>query len=108
MVAVRRGWLRDSRITTSLILGTTILILIVLTGVVGPLLVNQKMAHVGAVDPNLAPTSDNWFGTDSQGRDVFTTLIMATPSTLSVGLVAGVLSVIIGLALGLLAGFFGG
>src|SRR5262245_46610617 len=108
MVVVRRGWLRDSRITPSLILGTTILIVIVLTAVVGPLLVNQKMARVGGVGPNLEPSSENWFGTDSQGRDVFTTLIMATPSTLSVGLVAGLLSVIIGLALGLLAGFFGG
>ena len=108
MAAVRRGWLHDSRITPNLIFGITLLILILLTSVVGPMLVNEKMAHVGAVGPNLPPSGENWFGTDSQGRDVFTTLIMATPSTLRVGLVAGVISVALGLVLGLLAGFFGG
>jgi peptide/nickel transport system ATP-binding protein len=72
------------------------------------MLVNQKMARVGAVEPNLPPSEKSWFGSDSQGRDVFTTLIMAIPPTLRVGLVAGSISVALGLALGLLAGFFGG
>src|SRR5579859_533541 len=108
MAAVRRGWLHDTRITPNLIVGLILLISILLISLFGPILVNPKMAHVAAVGPNLPPSSENWFGTDSQGRDVFTTLIIAIPSTLRVGLVAGVISVAIGLVLGLLAGFFGG
>ena len=53
MAVVRRGWLRDSRITPNLIFGITLLILILLTSIVGPMLVNQKMARVAAVGPNL-------------------------------------------------------
>lgn len=108
MATVKRGWLKNSRVTPNLIFGIVVLALIILIGIVGPMLVNQKMARVGAVAPNLPPSAENWFGTDSQGRDVFTTLIMAIPPTLRVGLVSGLISVFIGLALGLLAGFFGG
>src|SRR6266849_2409701 len=108
MAVAPRGWLRDSRITPNLIFGVTLLVIILLISIIGPILVNPKMAHVAAVGPNLPPSGENWFGTDSQGRDVFTTLIIAIPSTVRVGLVAGVISVAIGLVLGLLAGFFGG
>ena len=108
MAVARRGWLHDSRITPNLIIGISLLVIILLISLIGPLVVNPKKAHVAAVGPNLPPSGENWFGTDSQGRDVFTTLIIAIPSTVRVGLVAGVISVVIGLVLGLLAGFFGG
>lgn len=99
---------KASRFNASLLFGIIVLSLIILVGVIGPLLIDQKMARVGAVKPNLPPSSENYFGTDSQGRDVFATLVMAIPSTLRTGLVAGVISVFIGLVLGLLAGFFSG
>src|SRR5512143_934239 len=108
MATVKRGIMTGSRANPTLIAGIILVAVIVLIAVFGPLLVNQKRARVGAVDPNLPPSAESWFGTDSQGRDVFTTLIMAIPSTLRVGLLAGLVSVGIGLALGLLAGFFGG
>jgi oligopeptide/dipeptide ABC transporter ATP-binding protein len=108
MATARRGSLTNSRVTPNLIVGIILTGLLVLIGVLGPLLVNQKMARVGAVEPNLPPSASSWFGTDSQGRDVFTTLIMAIPPTLKVGLVAGLISVAIGLGLGLLMGFFAG
>jgi len=102
------GWFKNSKITPNLLIGITILTLIVLTGILGPLLVDEKLARVGGVKPNLAPSAESYFGSDSQGRDVFTTLILAIPPTLRVGLIAGIVSVIIGLILGLLAGFFSG
>lgn len=99
---------KASRFNASLLFGIIVLSLIVLVGVIGPLLIDKKMARVGAVKPNLPPSSENYFGTDSQGRDVFTTLILAIPPTLRTGLIAGVISVTIGLVLGLMAGFFSG
>lgn len=108
MAAVKRGLFRNTKLNPSLIFGAAILIFIVAVSFVGPVVVNQKMARVGAVDPNLAPTAQNVFGSDSQGRDVFTTLILAVPPTLRVGLIAGLISVFLGLSLGLVAGFFGG
>jgi len=99
---------KASSFNTSLVIGITILSLIILVGLIGPLLVDKNMARVGAVKPNLPPSSENYFGTDSQGRDVFTTLVLAIPPTLRTGLIAGVISVTIGLVLGLMAGFFSG
>ncbi len=108
MTAVTIKTKQASRVNSSLLFGIIIISLIILVGVIGPLVVNQKLARVGAAQPNLPPSSENYFGTDSQGRDVFTTLILAIPPTLRTGLIAGVISVTIGLILGLMAGFFSG
>ena len=102
------GWFKHSKITANLVIGIVILTAIVLVGILGPLLVDESLARVGGVKPNLPPSAEIYFGSDSQGRDVFTTLILAIPPTLRVGLIAGVVSVVVGLILGLLAGFFGG
>ncbi|WP_417513247.1 ABC transporter permease [Minwuia sp.] len=49
-----------------------------------------------------------WLGTDSLGRDVLSRLIHATQTALIVALLAASFACLIGTALGLLAGFFGG
>ncbi len=99
---------KDTRINANLVIGAIILIFMILTGLIGPLLVNAKQARVGSVKANQRPNTTYAFGTDAQGRDVLTTLILAVPSTLRVGLVAGFVSLLFGLTLGMLAGYFGG
>lgn len=108
MASLRRGGLRGTRLNASLIVGTALIAFIVLVGIFGPMFVDQKLARVGAVEPNLAPSAQYALGSDSQGREVFTTVILAIPPTLRVGLVAGLISVTLGMVLGLVAGFFGG
>lgn len=108
MAPLKRSWFKDPRINPSLIFGAALLVFMILAGTFGPMLSNEKLARVGAVEPNLPPGAKNLLGTDSQGRDVFTTTVMAIPPTLRVGAIAGIISVVIGLALGLIAGFFGG
>lgn len=108
MAVASTGWFKNSKITPSLLFGIALLTCIVLLGILVPMLVDEKLARVGGVKPNLPPSAENYFGSDSQGRDVFTTLILAIPPTLRVGVISGVVSVVIGLILGLLAGFFSG
>ncbi len=55
-----------------------------------------------------APSGDAWFGYDVQGRDNFARAVYGTRWSLLVGLGASLITVLIGGALGLLAGFFGG
>ncbi len=55
-----------------------------------------------------APSAAHVLGTDGDGRDIAAQLIWGTRISLSVGLVAVGISVIIGIALGLIAGFYGG
>lgn len=60
--------------------------------------------------PNLFPTEEydsiHPFGTDKLGRDIFTRVVHGGWNSLRVGLVAVTLSLVIGLVLGLLAGFY--
>jgi peptide/nickel transport system permease protein len=55
-----------------------------------------------------APNDDHILGTDKAGRDVFTRLIYAGRVSLSVGIVAVSIYLVIGILLGSLAGFYGG
>jgi peptide/nickel transport system permease protein len=57
-----------------------------------------------------APAGTSLFilGTDEQGRDVFSRLVMATRTSLFIGLVGVALSVVIGAMLGGLSGYYGG
>jgi peptide/nickel transport system permease protein len=55
-----------------------------------------------------APSAAHWLGTDEMGRDVFSRLISGARVSLMVGLVASGLSLVFGVTLGAVAGFFGG
>lgn len=92
----------------TLLAGVTLLGLIIIIAIVGPFLVDVAQAKVGATIPRSPPSAEHWLGTDGQGRDMFTVLILAMPQTLKVGLLAGLISLSVGVALGLIAGFTGG
>jgi len=55
---------------------------------------------------NSPPTPQHWFGTDELGRDVMSRVVAALPLDLGMGVAITVLSVGIGAALGLVAGFW--
>jgi peptide/nickel transport system permease protein len=105
--ALRRNY-AQGRISPALIAGLLIMLAIVLFGIIGPWFVDPTHAQVGAVRPRKPPGTDYFLGTDSQGRDMWTLLIFATPNTLKMGLIAGVIGVGAGVVLGLIAGQFGG
>lgn len=88
--------------------GLTTLGLIGLCAILGPLLVDTRMAQVGAAIPRLPPSGDHWLGTDGQGRDMLTVMAVALPQTLKIGLIAGLISLTVGAVFGLVAGFLGG
>ncbi|MEO8154533.1 MAG: ABC transporter permease [Rhizobacter sp.] len=55
-----------------------------------------------------APSMAHWFGTDALGRDILSRVIVATRLDLGMAISAVSLSFAIGLALGAVAGYFGG
>ncbi|MBR7653134.1 ABC transporter permease [Brucella oryzae] len=63
----------------------------------------SKLSIVNRLKP---PSEMFWFGTDEFGRDVFSRTIYAGRLSLMVGAAVVVLSAVIGVTLGLLAGFF--
>jgi peptide/nickel transport system permease protein len=56
----------------------------------------------------LGPNSHFWFGADSSGRDLFVLTMYGARTSLFVGVVASGFAMLIGLVVGLTAGFFGG
>src|SRR5256885_3402010 len=54
------------------------------------------------------PNSQLWFGADAAGRDLFVLTMYGARTSLFVGIVASGFAVLIGLVVGLTAGFFGG
>ncbi len=107
LARVRRG-LQDLRRSANLVIGALIIGAILLFCAVGALLVDPADAIVGAVQPTQPPSVTHLLGTDSQGRDMLTIMVLGTPQTLLIGIIAGVVGVTIGLCLGLIAGYFGG
>ncbi|MEI8320455.1 MAG: ABC transporter permease [Alphaproteobacteria bacterium] len=55
-----------------------------------------------------APTTDNWLGTDDQGRDLLARLIYGTQFSIFFGLSVIVISALIGFFMGAVQGYFGG
>lgn len=92
----------------SLMAGLTIIVVVLLLGLVGPRFVDARNAEVGSVPPSRPPSATHPLGTDSQGRDMLTIMVIGTPQTLKIGLIAGLVGLGVGLTLGLIAGFFGG
>jgi len=54
------------------------------------------------------PSSDNWFGTDQLGRDIFSRVIVGAHDILTMAPLATILGTIVGTALGLVTGYFRG
>lgn len=89
-----------------------ILVLIVLfCAVFASILAPHPGDVTGAVNfssMNLAPNSTYWFGTDEVGRDIFSRVLFGARYSLVMGVVVLTIAILLGVPLGLIAGFWGG
>ncbi|HTV70894.1 MAG TPA: ABC transporter permease [Rhizobiaceae bacterium] len=86
--------------------GVIVLVVIVLAAIAAPLIAPYapgKLSIANRLDP---PGLEHLFGTDDFGRDVFSRMLYAARTSLSVGFAVVIFSSIIGIVLGLMAGFF--
>ncbi|TQJ58024.1 peptide/nickel transport system permease protein [Arthrobacter sp. SLBN-83] len=87
--------------------GGILLALVVLVALLAPLLAPYDPAQVHFATPFQKPGTVGFLlGTDDLGRDIFSRLVFGIRSSLEVGVLAVLLSVVIGTPLGLLAGYW--
>ena len=87
--------------------GASIVGLLVMTAVAAPLLARFEPSRIN-LDVTLRPPSfAHWLGTDAQGRDVWSRLVFGARVSLLVGLASQGVSLLLGVVLGLVAGYRG-
>ena len=89
----------------SVAVGGGLLILMALIGIFAPLLWTTDPTAISPSRRTRVPSELYWFGTDMLGRDVYSRVIYGARVSLLVGFSVAVLASVIGLAIGLFAGF---
>lgn len=89
--------------------GIIIFVMTVLV-LVGPLLSPYSYSHTDWANTSIGPSlsTGHLFGTDTLGRDIFVRTLHGGRISLLVGLVATIVSLLIGVSYGAAAGYFGG
>ena len=87
--------------------GLAIIIALILIAIFAPLIAPYNPIARIKTEPLLSPSGAHLFGTDLLGRDIFSRVIYGSRISLEVGVIAVGISVIIGLFLGALSGYFG-
>lgn len=99
------------------VVAAVVCIVLLFAAVVGPYLTPQNpfdLAVLDILDSKLPPGSQSmdgmnyWLGTDGQGRDMFSAMIYGLRTSLGVGVFSGIVALLVGTVLGLIAAYFGG
>jgi peptide/nickel transport system permease protein/oligopeptide transport system permease protein len=86
-----------------------VLLILMLAAIFAPLFTKTSPEAQAFLTQALAfPSSEFWFGVDDLGRDFFTRIVYGARVSLTIGFAAAAFSVVIGIPLGALAGYFGG
>jgi peptide/nickel transport system permease protein len=102
-----RGLLRFVRRNPTLVIGLFLLGLVLLMAIFAPWLAGDPI-YMAPADRLMPPGDTYRFGSDSYGRDVFARTIFGSRVSLTVGFAVASFSVLVGLALGLIAGYIRG
>ena len=90
------------------VFGLAVIALLVGVAVLAPLIAPYEPDQQTWSAVRKAPSALHWFGTDDVGRDVFTRVIYGARASLLAGVVAVAFALLIGVPIGLIAGYFGG
>jgi len=88
--------------------GVVVIVSVVLVAIFAPVVAPYDPLATSWSAIRKAPSAAHWFGTDEIGRDVLSRVIWGARASLLAGVVAALISLSIGVPVGLLAGYAGG
>ncbi len=106
-VGVRGSIVNMFRTNHAALAGLIVILLIILAAVFAPLIARYDPEALNLANMRKPPSAEHWFGTDDMGRDVFSRVIYGGRVSLMIGFVPSVISLVLGTALGLMAGYMG-
>ena len=97
------------RLRFNLAIGALLCLAIIAAAIFAPWLAHfDPVADADLMNAELPPDATFWFGTDGQGRDIFSRVLYGAHISLTVGIGSQLINTLIGLTLGVSAGYFGG
>jgi peptide/nickel transport system permease protein len=99
------GGMRRDRLAA---IGAVLVLLIVLVAVFAPLLAPHDPNAQDLINTLTAPSRSHPFGTDLQGRDVFSRVLFGARTSLRIAVESLAIAALIGIPLGVVAGYLGG
>ena len=89
------------------VLGLGMVVALFITAALAPWIAPFDPYRQNLANTQAAPSSDHLFGTDDLGRDLLSRVIYGSRTAVIIGLVSIFLSLVVGILLGVLAGYFG-
>jgi peptide/nickel transport system permease protein len=86
-----------------------VLLLLVVAAVIGPFVLHRAGDQLDIINlKNRPPSWQHWFGTDEYSREVLSRVVNGAQISLSIAAIAALMSMTIGTAYGMIAGYAGG
>ena len=89
-------------------LGLIIFLIELILLVLAPLIIPYDYTAMDIMAIQQGPSAQHWFGTDELGRDIFRRILYGGRYSVTMGLISVAISTTIGMAIGAVAGYFGG
>ena len=89
-------------------LGLIIFLIELILLVLAPLIIPYDYTAMDIMAIQQGPSAQHWFGTDELGRDIFSRILYGGRYSVTMGLISVAISTTIGMAIGAVAGYFGG
>ncbi|WP_312113045.1 ABC transporter permease [Brevibacillus reuszeri] len=90
------------------VIGLYGILVLMLLAILAPVFSDRPTGYGDVANMLQPPSPQYWFGTDSVGLSIFDQVIWGTRVSLYVGLTSAVLSIVIGVPIGLISGYYGG
>nr|WP_239544470.1 nickel transporter permease [Virgibacillus halotolerans] len=87
--------------------GLCIILILIITAILAPVIAPYSPTDQSIIDRYQSPSGTHWLGTDELGRDIFSRIIYGTRISIQIGLITVGISMVIGVLLGGIAGYFG-